>query len=320
METRAHHVLVGSFVLGVLAMVAVAIIWLASLQFDRQYQLYTVYFTGSVTGLNEGAPVRYNGIPVGQVTGIRIAPKNVQQVEVTVKIDVGTPIKDDAVASLELQGITGLVYVQITAGSPDAPPLVRKADQPYPVIAARRSRLEKLVRSAPELIESAIIVSDRIADLLNDDNRHMIADTLVNLDKASAALGSRAETLGHAIDGAAGTVDELQGLVKRANTLLVGIDTAVNGKDGLSETARQTLVNIDQLTRRLGDTNSDLDRILQQNGPALREFGQRGLPDLQQLIGDARGLVAELTRVAAQLERDPPRFLFGDRREGYSPR
>jgi phospholipid/cholesterol/gamma-HCH transport system substrate-binding protein len=64
----------------------------------------------------------------------------------------------------------------------------------------------------------------------------------------------------------------------------------------------------------------NLDAVIRDNRGALHDFGLRGLPQAEQLITDARALISELTRIADQLERDPARFIFGDRREGYTPR
>src|SRR5690242_10503168 len=110
METRAQHVLVGAFVLGILVAIVIAVVWVARVQFNREFSYYDIFFTGSVTGLNTGAAVRYNGVQIGRVDEIRIAPSNVEQVRVTIEVDGTVEIKEDAVASLELQGVTGYAF------------------------------------------------------------------------------------------------------------------------------------------------------------------------------------------------------------------
>jgi len=301
METRAHHVLVGSFVLGILLCVAVATVWLAQIQFSREFAIYRIYFEGSVYGLIDGAPVRYNGIQVGQVTDLRIDPQHVEKVQVQIRINPETPIKEDAVASLELQGITGLVYVEISGAKTESPPLLAKGGGRYPIIPSRRSGLENLVRSAPELLARGLVVTDRLAELLNDKNRQAIADTLENLRAASAG----AEGLGP--------------LVKDADATLAELNRAVTGKDGVTAKLGRTLDDVDTLTRKLADAAETLDTAVHQSASGMREFGQRGLPDLVRLIEDTRGLVTRMTQLATELERDPSRFLFGDRHQGYKP-
>ena len=123
METRANYFLVGLFVLALVAGTFVLLMWLgrSGLQDDRV--LYYIYARGSVTGLQNGAPVQYRGVPVGTVTDIAIDADNVELIQVTVAIKAGTPIKTDTVAQLQLQGITGLSFVQLSGGTREAPML-----------------------------------------------------------------------------------------------------------------------------------------------------------------------------------------------------
>ena len=79
--------------------------------------------------------LRYRGVPIGTVTQIGIDLENVELIEVTLAIKKGTPIKTDTIASLALQGITGLSFVQLTGGTRNAPTL-----EPRPGKRARQSR------------------------------------------------------------------------------------------------------------------------------------------------------------------------------------
>ena len=77
METRAHHVIVGVFVIAALVAIFVVAIWLAGVRGDKESKIYDIYFRGSVSGLNQGAPVRYKGIPIGRIATIRLDPESV---------------------------------------------------------------------------------------------------------------------------------------------------------------------------------------------------------------------------------------------------
>ncbi len=132
METRASYILVGTFVLLLIAGAFAFVIWLSKVEFDQRPARYVVYFTGSVSGLQVGGPVRYRGVPVGSVTDIRIDPKNVERIEVTLEVATRTPIKQDTFASLGLQGIIGAAYVQLSGGTQKSPALVAKKGEPRP--------------------------------------------------------------------------------------------------------------------------------------------------------------------------------------------
>src|SRR6267378_2806414 len=98
METRAHFVAVGAFVLIVIAFAFGAVLWLGRTEFAHEYVYYEIYFSGPVTGLGEGAQVQYNGIRIGRVASVKLDPINVEQIRVEVEIESGVVIKADAVA------------------------------------------------------------------------------------------------------------------------------------------------------------------------------------------------------------------------------
>ena len=79
METRANYVFVGTSVLAAIVAILIFIFWLGRNQLNKHEDLYHTYFTGSVTGLSSGSPVRYRGVPVGIVGYIAIDPDNIDR-------------------------------------------------------------------------------------------------------------------------------------------------------------------------------------------------------------------------------------------------
>jgi phospholipid/cholesterol/gamma-HCH transport system substrate-binding protein len=320
LETRAHHIIVGTFVIVALVAIFAVSVWLAGVRGDKENKIYDIYFRGSVSGLNPGAPVRYKGIPIGRVASVRLDPENVERIRVRTEIDPGVPIKADAVASLESEGITGQTFVQISGGSNASPELETREDKRYPIIDSRPSGLESVVSSAPELFLKATVVADRLAALLSNDNVAAFTQTLQHLDSLSGTLAARGGDIDHLIGDASGLTGNLREAIATANRLLGELDRSINAKDGVGDKLASTLQEFHQSAKALSEMTGDLDAVIRDNRGALRDFGLHGLPQAEQLITDARGLVAELSRIADQLERDPARFLFGDRREGYKPR
>ena len=90
METRASYVVVGAFVFGLLAAVLGFVVWLGKLELDHQANAYRIGFSGTVTGLSVGSPVRYRGIPVGQVTGITLDAEDVETAIAEIERDIKT--------------------------------------------------------------------------------------------------------------------------------------------------------------------------------------------------------------------------------------
>lgn len=316
METRANYLAVGAFVLVMLVGVVVAVLWLARVQFSREFSNYDIFFEGSVSGLSRGGAVLYNGIQIGRVVEIRINPQNLQQVRVTIEVDQTALIRSDAVASLQVQGLTGVAVIEISGGSPSAPPLTRKDGERYPVIASRLSPLQQFVTGAPETLARISELATSMTKLVDDKNRQAIADTLENVRRITAAAAGKTGDIESTLSEAASATRELRATIANANKTLVDIrGLFANGGD-----AHDALRSIEQTSRKLDQLTSHLDSLVQEQRPALREFSQTGLNQATQLLIDARTLVAGLNRVVDEIQRDPSRFLFGDRREGYQPR
>jgi phospholipid/cholesterol/gamma-HCH transport system substrate-binding protein len=302
METRAHYVAVGVFVLVLIAVGFGGVLWIARTQLTTQYAVYDVYFRGPVSGLREGAVVEYNGVPSGRVKEIRIDPSNVEQIRVTVEVENNVVIKQDAAANLETNILSGVSYVQIAGGTQDSPVLTAEAGSRYPVIRSRRSRLASVTARLPQILAKVDEAVDHLNDLLGEDNRKAISVLLANLRTVSDDLAT-----------------DTKPALTAMTTLLNNLDRSYSEPGGLREGLSSGIGNFDKLARNLGDTNHQLQAALQDARPGLRNFSQRTLTDVSELVGEARQLIAGLGRLIAGLDRDPSRVLFGDRRKGYQP-
>jgi phospholipid/cholesterol/gamma-HCH transport system substrate-binding protein len=312
MEIRAHYVAVGAFVLLMIALAFVTVLWLARGQLNTQFTRYDIYFKGPVTGLREGSQVEYNGVPVGKVLEVRIDPGNVEYIRVNVEIDGSVVIKDDAKANIETNILSGVSFIEVAGGTQDAPILAAKEGERYPVIASRRSRLANVYARAPQLLDKLNETADRLNDLLDDKNRQAVSETLDNVRTLSGSLASRDKDLSELASNANTAVLAL-------TKLLENVDKSYSGQDGISDRLTSAIGDFDRVAKNLGDTNRQLQGALQDLRPGIRAFSQQTINDVGSLIGEARQLISGLTRLAAQIERDPSRVLFGDRREGYHP-
>ncbi|HUK60210.1 MAG TPA: MlaD family protein [Stellaceae bacterium] len=316
METRAPYVAVGTFVVLLIAGLVVAVLWFAQTQFREQRVYYDIYFVGSVTGLTNGSTVRENGVPAGRVAQIRLDPSDPSRVRVTVELRGGVPVKTDTVAALELQGLAGGVYIDLTGGTRDAPDLERKSGERYPVIASRRSGLEQVVTSAPELLQRLLSLSDQLSKVLSPENVQALSDILANFRAVSQGLASRSSELDAAIDNGAQAMQGLHDTLNSVNDILAGLKQLVLPQGGMQE----TLKSIDETSRRFGELAQHLDSLVSANGPQIGALTEQSLTDITQLVQQTSALEQQLSRIADEIERDPSRFLYGERREGYRPR
>jgi phospholipid/cholesterol/gamma-HCH transport system substrate-binding protein len=313
METRAHYVAVGAFVLAIIVLGFVAIVSLGRVEFAQDFKRYYVFFTGSVTGLSKGSLVQYNGITVGRVVDVRVDPDDLEKIQVTVEIDGNlVKIKTDARAFVETALLSGVATIQIRGGTREAADLGPEAGHRYPVIAAGSSVFQRVTEAGPQLLDRLMIAVDNLNDLLNERNRKAISETLQNVQAISGAFVAPSKEVGELVANANTTLVEM-------TTLLSHVDQSYSSKGGLKDEASQTLDDFDRLARNLVDTNRQLQQVLQENRPGLREFTQATLTQVGDLVSDMQRFIGGLSRFVSSVERDPGRLLFGERREGYRP-
>jgi phospholipid/cholesterol/gamma-HCH transport system substrate-binding protein len=315
METRAHYVAVGAFVLAMLFLAFVAVLWLAGSQFSTSFAHYDIYFEGPVSGLSSGAKVEYNGIPVGTVSDIEIVsdPEELARagkpIRVTIEIKSTIQIKKDAAASIQTNILSGVSFILISPGKNPELIEAHKGER-YPVIRSRRSTFSSLAARGPQLLDKIDGILDQVDDVLNEQNRQNFAATLENIKKVTGSLAEHSDEI-------AGNAGEA---LKAAATLFTNLDKSYSSPNGLKDELSAALTDFDKLVKGLGDTNHQIEATMQDVRPGIRNFSQHTLVGVDSLISEARQFVSGLSRLASQIERDPTRLLFGDRREGYQPK
>lgn len=314
METRAHYVAVGAFVVAVVLAAFGIVIWLGHIEFSQVHKPYYIFFKGSVSGLSKGSSVQYDGIPVGRVIDIRVDPDNISQIQVMVEIDTNlVSIKSDARAYLDTNLLSGVSTVQIRGGTQQAQDLKPKPGHRYPIIQPGRSEIEQVKASLPEMTVELKAVAGNLNALLDAKNRQAVADSLQNIRTVTAAFSAHSQEIGAIL----GNADDSLVAVK---TLVSHVDQSYAGRGGLKDQVSQTLKDFDRVAANLVGSSHQLQLILAENRPGIRDFSEQTLPAIDDLVSDTQQLAMNLNRLALQLQRDPTRLLFGDRRQGYRPR
>jgi phospholipid/cholesterol/gamma-HCH transport system substrate-binding protein len=300
-ETRANYVFVGASVLAAITAIIIFIFWLGRNQLNKHEENYHTYFTGSVTGLSSGSPVRYRGVPVGTVGYIAIDPNNIERIRVTLKLREHTPIKIDTVASLETAGITGGSYIELSGGTNAAPLLVSQNGE-VPVIRSENSGLQSVLDDAPKLLAKLNELGDQANKLLSDENVKTITATFDHLNSLSANL----DALG---PDAKQTIANLNKLTTDLNKQL----------PALMDTLKQDGTSIREAADEFHKVSSNVDGLVTENRAPLRDFTTNGLGEVGSLVANLRNLTDTLNRVADHLDRDPQRYLFGGTSAGVDP-
>jgi phospholipid/cholesterol/gamma-HCH transport system substrate-binding protein len=293
METKANYVAVGVFVMALVLGLVVALLWLTGAQYAQEYTYYQTYFSGSVSGLGKGTTVRYNGIEVGRVSQLNFDQNDPKKVQVVMQIDPSLQIHADSVASIASQGLTGGSYVEIDGGTKNAPVLHPHFWGEYPTIKSKPSAFQQLEQSAPQLVVKLNHAADKLNDILSDKNRKALTDILANLRTTTAVLTARSTD----IDA---TLHNFKTASQKLDADLADLHTTFGHADETLASVKGAIGSVNRLAEHVD------------NAVASAQLGQ--------LSTDMRNLVSNLNHLSNQLDREPTRLLFGDRREGYTPK
>lgn len=297
-ETKANYVLIGAFTLLVSAGLLLFGLWAAKYSSERSWQIYQVVFREAVTGLSVGSPVQYNGIAVGSITKLSLAPDDPRQVIAQVRIESTTPIKTDTRAKLGITSLTGPTIIQLSGGTPEAPALTSVDQREMPVIQTAPSALQNIS-------DTATRIAGRLDVLLSDRNIASLAATLQNLERISAGLS----------DGDQG----VQALLTSARDAARNLDRTLTTTNGTIARLDQNLVQqlppildkLDTTLSKLDTAAGNADTILGENRAAINSFANDGLGQLGPTLTELRSLVRDLRRVSDRLDGNPSRYLLG---------
>lgn len=300
MERDAHYAAVGIATIALMAALAVFAIWLARLQFNNDYDVYDIVFYGPVRGLSEGGEVHFNGIRVGEVTDLNLDPKKGDQVIARIRVDATTPVRVTSRAQLEPQGITGLNYIQITAGNPSSAILKDQyPDNVVPVIQSQPSPIAELLSGSGTVLAQTVDALNRINRVMSDDNIRSFSTSLKNVESLTTELEARKgmlEQLEQALTKANAAIDEYTRLGASARQLVEG--------DG-----RQAVANINKAAEQAAQAAESINRTATGLEGPVNDFATTGLPQLQQSIQELEGATRSLEDLIDEVRTSPREFI-----------
>jgi phospholipid/cholesterol/gamma-HCH transport system substrate-binding protein len=300
MDRDSNYVAVGAFVLLVVAMAVSFVFWYTDQQDKRTYQRYEIYFPGSVSGLTAGSPVRYLGVDVGKVVRIMLDPQQRKTVQVTADIDSTAPIDDRTRASLSLQGVTGLLFVDLEQ-DPKAESTGGLAQgQRYPMIRSRRSDFDVLLSNLPELTTHLVELADHFNQIFSDANVRSVKATLENARLASEHLPDTVREAQQLVVEVRRTTQEVQGTVAELRGLVT------KGSPDLEA----TFANIHQISDNLAKTTARLNSFVAENEPGYSRFSEQSLPEFEQLLRESRQAVRDFRDLSRSLKQNPSQLIY----------
>jgi phospholipid/cholesterol/gamma-HCH transport system substrate-binding protein len=296
MERNANYALVGLTSAIIFVGLLVFVVWLAGRGFDRKLDTYDIIFKGPVRGLSQGAEVHFNGIKVGDVSRIYLDPKDSTFVVAEARITTDVPVRKDSVGTLEPQGITGVNYVQISAGTAGKPLLKDVTPEgQIPVIPTKVDALSNLLAGGGDIVQRAVESLDRVNRVLSDNNIKSFSQTIGNLKEATAELAKRKAIIGDAqktVQDADTAVVQVRELAKSSNNLVNG-----DGKRALAKLA-------DAATEIEASAKSLKGMVDNLKGPTT-EFATTGLPQMTNAIISLQRATEHVDQMIGQIQNNP---------------
>jgi phospholipid/cholesterol/gamma-HCH transport system substrate-binding protein len=304
-EPRVSYAVVGLFVLLLGGAFLLLTLWLISVGPSGAYGTYIIYVRESVAGLSTQSLVKYEGVDVGQVSDIRLDPRDPSRVRLLLRLRTDTPVNADTVATLASQGLTGLIYfVELSGGGPESAPLRASPGAEYPEIPTEPSFMSRVENDGTELLR---------------DLRSMSLDLRATLVLVREALGQHnQEAIAQALDSArqlmarlAGTAGTLEQQMARLGPLLDGAMRFEERLPRLADHADAAFKSAEASAQAVRAAADDVSRVVTAIRPGVLELTREGLPQVAPFLAELRRLVSRLRSLAGELENQPAVILYG---------
>ena len=266
METRANYVLIGSFTLAVIAAAFGFVLWFQSLHTTKQRDPLRIIFEGPAAGLRNGGSVNFNGIRIGEVISVKL--DNPRRVVALALVEKNAPIRKDTVVGLEFQGLTGVAAISLKGGDEAAPPVPLGPDG-IPVLTADPNRLQDVTEAIRGTLQN---INTIVAD-----NQMAVKNSLANLETFTQSLARNSEKIDN-------IMARLDGVMGKADNLMLGLNTLAGGKDG-----------------------GELFLTVKSIRELAEDFDKRS----GALMTDGRKTLGDISRAVNNFDRNPTRVIFG---------
>ncbi|MFW5968730.1 MAG: MlaD family protein [Persicimonas sp.] len=333
MATRAQKVKLGVFLTAATVLLIGTIAVLSGIGLFSDRVPYFIEFRQSVAGLEVGAPVTLRGVNVGTVAGIRVQPENSEVVEVRIRVDRKTPIRSDTRAFINMQGVTGLKFIELDSGSRDAELL-----EPGSEITAGRSVMEQLTGQASDIGLKVEKLLNNALYLTRERNRRSVDEIIANTESSSQDLERVSDDLRLTLEAVREVVDEnrepVTELIARTNRTSEQTEQVLTEFGELTRLATQALSRAElpeavsevrqtnaMIQRRLetlemGETLDTVTVALERLSALLDDLSttvDQNKDQLRAIIQNMRMATESFKELARTLQDQPSRLFFDDR-------
>lgn len=309
MNNKVNYTFVGSIVLAILVAMIFAIYWLMKPSDESKQKNYLIYFNESVSGLNINSPVKYRGVNVGKVEEIHISSKNTQEIEVLVSIIATTPIKESTVATLNAQGITGLVFIDLSLGDQNSADLVQGANDKYPVIHSKPSLFQRFEHSVGSMTEKLSGTLDGTNALLKEQNQKSITMTLQEsqefMRKMNLLLDEKSIAHLHS------TMEHLDNITTKMDTqMMPKMDQLMDKSGHFADTVSVSMASVASSYQVIQGSMAEFRRAIKDGEFNVKDISKGTVSNLNTSLGALQDVMLQLESILKKYEDSPNDMLF----------
>jgi phospholipid/cholesterol/gamma-HCH transport system substrate-binding protein len=309
MENKAHAFAAGIFVLLATALVVGLAAWLSRDMAGRT--VYEIATTGTVTGLQPQAAVRYRGVSVGKVERIGFDDQQRGQVLIRIAVDQNTPVTTSTFATLDLQGVTGLTFVQLDDTGASNSLLTSDATKPAR-IPLRAGLLTKLSDRGSDVLERADETAKRLNQLLDDQNQKALITSVQQIGQAAQSLSQVSASLNTAVPALS------QGLNKTLQSLQATSGDIAKAANAATQSAAEFGKGANAFTtsmQRINDKGGALDKLSEASASlaeSAQQLNANTLPRAGRTLDESSRAARQLSRTAKDLSDNPQSLIYGN--------
>ena len=305
MYSRINYTVVGIFVLIFATGMVWFAFWLAKYGLQKEFDYYKVQMSESVSGLSKDSTVKLHGVDVGSISEITINPKDIEKVEIILKINRGTPIKEDMVVFTEMYGVTGISYIQIDGGTNGAKTLEPTEDH-IPVISTAPSWLNKTTKGLGTLADRITLLVDKSQKLLSEKNIETLGKVFDNTEKITAKAEEVEQKAINSLEEVDITLREFRASMDKINDKLTSVTEDFTD---IKKVANPAIVKLMETSDNFNHVTLKVEKSLDRGDYNLKKI-------FEPMLVEVEVLSHQINDLAQQLEQSPNDLLF----KGRTPR
>ena len=295
METRANYALVGFFTILVMAAAFGFVYWMSQYGRGGEMASLAIRIPGSANGLSIGSPVRFNGIAVGSVRSLAIDEDDPQFSIALTEVSTSAPVKKSPTAVLEVQGLTGAAYIELSGGKAEDENILRTAldSGGTAILTARQSGVANILSTADKILRKADVAIGDIQGFVADA-RGPLTNTIRNAEQFSGALTRNADNIDEFLQSIGGLAETFKSVSVRLDSTLESVETVVRAVD--TKKIAGVVDNVDKVTADLAAASGDIKTTIasiQRTADAFSTFGR-----------DATATLAKVDKLVAAVDSE----------------